>query len=756
MRKVKARNLIRQLTQDPDKMVSRLRMRSRPLLPLCNATIVDRFDLSNHTIKKPISFQDCVFKGVVDLRYSEFERNVEFTGCTFHQEFKGGTYKKPRAVYRKDLNCSESSFRSTATFIGIQVGNSGYFDDCRFESEEPKGTDKSTVDFTGAAFGSNIECINTMFRGPVSFNTLRCGDRGVFERAQFGSERKSVSVDFTGASFGRNIECVNTEFNGPVRMNGLKCDDRGNFRNAKFGERVNLLSTSFGSHLVCTGAKFKGPAIFNGLKCDGIGYFNRSEFELEEPKGTDESTVDFTGASFGSHLLCVGAKFKGPASFNSLRCNGSGHFDHTKFAQSVEFRLATFGLILRCPEAEFGGQVDASWVKCDYECSFERAVFEGKVSFRGLHCGKTGNFKGTTFAGDEVDFRHSHFEVDLDLRGAYFAGKVILGQASVLNKLCLGAAYFSGDAELYGSDIKILELMDANYVPKGYPPSFEVRTSKEQEGFDSVVRDRKELDNILNQGTNETTQRIVETCYPFVKGNSALIDDIFERNESIKRLVEAFFPFRKDSLTLIDTTFQRFHGGPNRELARKLALKLVQEQVPKRFSRDPYLQLEKYYAGIGEEDDAVKMHRRGHSALRENAKNYRSRHPDKTGTVKWSWYKIWVIDFALKHLTAYGTRAWLAVLYLLPLLVIGTIVFCGNHTLLTKGDLENVGPVSPGHSFAYSLDLLIPVLTFPLTDSWVPSHTWGKIISVIAVLAGWLLVPLFIAAWTGLIRPRNQ
>jgi hypothetical protein len=267
--------------------------------------------------------------------------------------------------------------------------------------------------------------------------------------------------------------------------------------------------------------------------------------------------------------------------------------------------------------------------------------------------------------------------------------------------------------------------MDANHVPEGYPLSLKVRTSKEQEGFDSVVRDQEELDNILNQGTNETIQRIVETCYPFVKGDSALIDNIFERNESVKRLVEALFPFQKDSLTLIDTTFQRFHGGPNGELARKLALKLVEEQVPKRFSRDPYLQLEKYYAGIGEEDDAVKMHRRGHSALRENAKNNRSRHPDKTGNVKWSWYKIWVIDFALKHLTGYGTRAWLAVLYLLPLLVIGTIVFCGNHTLLTKGDLENVGSVSPGHSFAYSLDLLIPVLTFPLTDSWVPSHSWG-------------------------------
>jgi hypothetical protein len=290
----------------------------------------------------------------------------------------------------------------------------------------------------------------------------------------------------------------------------------------------------------------------------------------------------------------------------------------------------------------------------------------------------------------------------------------------------MGGACFDGDTELYGSDIKILELMDANYHPDGYPPSFRVRRSKEPGGFELVVGDRAELDRILNEGSDK----------------------------DIRRMVEAFFPFRKDaSLNLVDITFERFHGGP-RELARKLASKLVEEQDPMRFSRDPFLQLEKYYSGIGEEDDAIKMHRRGHCAIRENAKDYW--HPGKHGNVKWSWYKIWVIDLCLKYVTGYGTRAWLAILYLVPLLAVGTVVFWGDNTLLVKGDQSTVGHVTLGHSFAYSMDLLIPVLTFPLTDSWVPNHTWGKIISVIAVLAGWLLVPLFVAAWTGLIRPRNQ
>jgi hypothetical protein len=95
-------------------------------------------------------------------------------------------------------------------------------------------------------------------------------------------------------------------------------------------------------------------------------------------------------------------------------------------------------------------------------------------------------------------------------------------------------------------------------------------------------------------------------------------------------------------------------------------------------------------------------------------------------------------------------------MYLVPLLLFGTLLFRGEGTLLAKSKITYVEDVSLGHSIAYTLDLLIPVLTFPLTDTWVPSNTLGKIFSVIAVLAGWLLVPLFIAAWTGLIRPRNQ
>jgi hypothetical protein len=722
------------------------------LLPLCNAIIVDKFDLSHHTIKKPISFLNCEFEGEVDLRYSDFERNVEFVDCIFHNEFKGGNYKEPRAVYQKDLNCSKSSFRSLATFISIQVGDSGYFDDCRFDFE---GTGDPTVDFTGASFGSNIECMNALFKGPARFNSLRCGDRGVFNDALFGEEEKSISVDFTGASFGRNIECVKTEFNGTVYFSGLKCDDRGIFRDARFGNEASFRSASFGSHLVCTGAEFKGLASFNGMQCGGAGYFDSCKFKLKELKDSDSNTVDFTGASFGPHVECTDATFNGPVSFNSFRCKGSGRFDRTEFNRSVDLRLANFGLVLRCLETEFGERVDASWVTCDYESVFDRARFRAKANFRGLRCGSTGSFKGTTFEADEVvDFRHSHFGVDLDLRGAYFAGKVILGQASIANKLRLGGACFRGDTELYGSNIKILEFMDANYLPENYPPSFQMRTSKAKKGFESMVSDQAKLDDILNKGKNESIQHIIETCFPSLQGRSALIDCIFERNESIRRTVEAFFPFRESSLTLIDTTFERFHGGPNGELARRLALKFVEEQVPRRFSRDPYLQLERYYSGIGEEDDAVRMHRRGHSALRDNAKDYRN--PGKEGRVKWSWYKIWVTDFGLKYVTSYGTRAWLAVMYLIPLLLFGTLLFCGEETLLAKSEISYVKDVSLGHSFAYTLDLLIPVLTFPLTDTWVPSHKLGKIFSVIAVLAGWLLVPLFIAAWTGIIRPRNR
>src|SRR3712207_8112086 len=74
------------------------------------------------------------------------------------------------------------------------------------------------------------------------------------------------------------------------------------------------------------------------------------------------------------------------------------------------------------------------------------------------------------------------------------------------------------------------------------------------------------------------------------------------------------------------TTLFRSHGGPNRELAREFALSLSEGQDPTKFSRDPYLQLEKYYSSIGEEDDALDIHYRGHCALDRKSTRLNSSH----------------------------------------------------------------------------------------------------------------------------------
>ena len=642
-----------------------------PSLKLTDTVVIGPLKLRHKSIAAAVDMKDSWFLGKVDVRCSEFKGAVNFSYCTFYQEFNSGDSEESYTAFRKELNCTGARFVQAAKFNGIRVESSAYFNESSFEF---KGTDKTReadastdylVDFTDSSFGSNVECMRTVFKGAASFNSLKCGGAGFFDHAKFIKE-----ANFVGASFESNVE-----FNDAV---------------------------------------FEGAVSFNSLKCGGAGFFGNAKF----------MKAKFTSASFESNVEFNDAVFEGAVSFNSLKCGGAGIFDRAKFVKEASLRLSSFDSILNCQNTEFGGELDSSLMKCAYDSNFERAEFKEEVNFRGLQCGGSGIFNGASFLSKKtLDCRYSRFDRDLDLRNAYCAGTLELGQARVLNKLRLGASRFDSKAEFYSANINVLELMDANYQDMKYP--LRVRVSKEPYSITVVAETAEKLHKIF---TSEQAQKVTDT-------------------------VEDLFPFQQCSLNLTDVTFERFHGGPNRELAKNLAKKLVKEQNPKKFSRDPYLQLAMYYNRIGEEDDALHMHYSGRSALRANARDFR-KYPDK-GRVRWPWIKIWVTDFGLKYLTGYGYKTYLAAITLTPFLILGTLILWGDSTLVKKSDLSSMGYVSFWDSLLFNVDLLIPVLTFPHTDPWSPYYFWGKLIAGIEVLVGWLIVPLAIAAWTGIIRSRS-
>jgi hypothetical protein len=686
---------------------------AHPEFRLEDAIVIGDVDLKNRTIERTLVARNCWFTGKVDLRYCKFEQAVYLLDCTFEQSFNSGDTRESHTVYEKELHCSGSLFKKAASFNGIHVKRSAYFRGSVFALKAPE------------------------------------------ESPEYPALSEQYTVDFTTASLGENIECNDAQFEGAASFNSIKCGGNAILSGACFREDMNFAAGALGRNLQCSGAKFYERASFNSLKCDGAAILNRALFKGE---------VNLRFTTFGLALRFEGSDFGGKLDCSSMTCAHDVGFGDARFESAEEVVLTSTTL------------------HGDLSC--KRTVFNGNLDFTDLRCDGTGGFQNATFTGKKLDWRRSHFGGDLNLRGVYSAGRFRLGQSYVLGKLRLGGSRFSKGVELYNTESKILELIDANYPIQSHhlmarlatvPEKYEAEESErekasafEAENFAVVVTKGAKLEQMF--GNPGSKLKPLKNFHKLRKINK--FKEWSNQDDERDLIVERLFSFKPGRLNLTDISFERFHGGPNRNLAWELAHKLLEAQDPCRFSRDPYLQLEKYYTAIGEEDDANDMHYEGHCALRNNA---RSRRKDpKKGRVSWSRRKIWGPDFVWKWSAGYGQKMYRLLILFLVFVAVGTVIFWPDKALVvppgaTPSIKKQQISWKPADRVAYSVDLLLPVLDLRTGDARIPNYTWkrvpqwaeiiglrrGEILKyyeVFHIFAGWLLIGLLLAWITAKAR----
>jgi len=110
--------------------------------------------------------------------------------------------------------------------------------------------------------------------------------------------------------------------------------------------------------------------------------------------------------------------------------------------------------------------------------------------------------------------------------------------------------------------------------------------------------------------------------------------------------------------------------------------------------------------------------------------------------------KVW--GLLLYWTVGYGYRTWLAVLWLAGLLALGTVLFeyvyRGDLTLANKPDVP-----PPFQPFLYTLDLLLPVASLHVRDSWI-AHGAAQWWSVFFIVMGWILATAVVLSLTGLLK----
>jgi hypothetical protein len=207
-------------------------------------------------------------------------------------------------------------------------------------------------------------------------------------------------------------------------------------------------------------------------------------------------------------------------------------------------------------------------------------------------------------------------------------------------------------------------------------------------------------------------------------------------------------PFASGTVDLHECSFDSFRGTKAQWKA------LVAAQAPDTFSRDPYLQLERYYQKIGDDQEARAIYYAGRCAQRAAAKRANT-------NVQWSWPKR-MNEGLLQWLTGYGVKTWRLMIWIALVIAVGVGVFWSDQALARKplatapaaqADLTPPhGPQKLLQRFQYSLELFIPVIKLGVAERWQPTPLWRDIYAFVHQLLGWLLVPLFVASISGIVR----
>lgn len=770
----------------------------------------------SHTIyHKDLTCSGAVFKKSASFNGCKIEGSAFFSGVTFDSAQDAVDFTT--ASIGNTLELDGAVFKCPATFGSLNCGSIGVFTDARFESTEDVRFDSATfggsfacdgakfhgrtffdllrcggrggfrsaefksqegVNFVGASFGSNIEATVATFEGPATFNSLKCGLDGFFDGTHFKSD-----VEFGYAVFEGNLNCSDVSFEGPASFvstecrnlgldnatfdartvfNHLKCANVGSFRRTIFRglEQVSFGYASFENTLVCSDTVFQGPAEFGALRCSGSIFFNNANF-------VSEGDVSF--ASVSAHgLEFQQAKFAGSASFNGCNIVRGAFFNNAEF-NGLDFGHASIQKDLYFDGAQVKGRAELGWIECrNLIC--RGTIFGGDAQFNSLRCGVGASFVDARF-GNDATFDYATFGKALDCNTSKFYGNVSLRSVT-----CGGSAFFNG-IEFLGerwradwSDTVLdgnLECQDTTFCGD---VRFDRLSCKGSGIFNrtrflslrGVSYTRAKFDGDLRlEGTivvGSANLSMVQVSQDLVLNALQLGREISLHGATVGtlRLEGEGFPSKGVSSDLRDLSFARFSGS------KEKALSFTRSQHPTKFTRQPYLQLERAYSRAGNEVEAKQTHYRGRRDLRENAKT-------SGGATKWSWWTK-LGDLLWKWLSGYGARTYLLALYILIFLIVGTAVFWANSAVTPRSSPPpntavavapaDESPESPPRwrkplaPIGYSLDLFIPVLNLRFEDRWEPAGQWRGGYALVHTMAGWILVPLLVGALAGLVRRR--
>lgn len=467
----------------------------------------------------------------------------------------------------------------------------------------------------------------------------------------------------------------------------------------RFEKRVDMAFSVFSRTLDLSDSHFRRNAAFSAIKVGSTAFFRRTTFA---------GSVDFVMAEITGQLVCANAKFtseKHEANFKGMKVGGTAFFQKATFAGAVNFGGAEIAGQLDCANAKFASE--------KYE-----------ANFNGMKVGRTARFDTATFAG-AVDFRGAEIVRQFDCDNAQFTSTK---HEAKFNDMKVGAtaifrkATFAGNVDF--ADGEFLDLILSGTLEEP------MRISNLDLSRTTIKRKLRFRDaefetfraSSLNVKGPATLMRV--TFHNTVKLDHADI-----RSLTLEKVTWPKGP--ETSFLLDDMTYRHLSAG-EMPAAFPVLLELAEHSS---FSASVYSTLEEFLMRQGMEDRADDVF---------VAYKKRLRQTNLEGG-KWLWN--WFLGLLVRH----GRSPHRAFYACGGVLLIGLVVFWSKSGMQRKKKDEAGTPYNP---LWYSLGLLLPFINLQIEDAWVPKSTRRFALAYMRLhtIAGWVLIPVGLAALTGFIR----
>ena len=573
-----------------------------------------------------------------------------------------------------------------------------------------------SVNFRGARFADELNCRGSRFLKDVSLEDGTIEGSLIAPAAEFGSS-ETDNIAFSGCEIGRAVNFKLAVFHGPAQFISLTVRKQANFNGVQFNQKAAFDGAEVGGGLYFRSVEerrveFVGEARFQGIKVGGNAEFIGTRFK---------QSAEFSGAKINGHLFFrpegeQRVEFGGKVRFLGIRVGGQTNFRGARFEQDVTFAQSEIGgSLFFFPEGghrvEFGGKVAFLGIKVLGQANFRGARFEQEVAFDRSEIG--GSFFFSPDGKERVEFRGK----------ASFQGVRAKGQANFSEAVFEGHTFFE-EAEFFGGPFFRMTTFIG-------PASFTAARFRLAGEFQSAT-----FAGLANLRYARFEQEIHFAGAKFHDGlnlrDAHMTTLSFREGDKVAGFDE------KSKVDLLGCAYERLEIDDWRQLMTRQA----------EFSPRPWSHLENVFRASGNDADAdaVYYDRR---QLESNQIRFGER-PAR-----------WLVDRFERSVAGYGVKNGLVVLYLVNVLLLGSLVFNLPGALVPVGDTALAYPLtttdlssalwnwfsSLGHSVRY----LLPI-DIPLHRQWQPAYGFFSLYASIHMLLGVVFITTAFATVSGLLR----